>query len=167
MIKLQRYMPVLAAEIKGELIPIWDENLIFNKADGNYPEELTNQQGDKFINIHEVAFDLKEKKLVQPTILDYYSNIKLRFNNGDTVLVESEKDYRTLYESTIVEVVYEKYTSYIRKGKKFDRAYRAYFPNLEKLPNTLFHIKVWEPSYVLSDGRVIEYEHQLYKKEIK
>lgn len=162
---IKRYLTVQAIKTKNnELIPIWDERIIFEKTE-MYGNVIT-LKDDIFrnhFNLVECIFDLKTKKLEVGIELDYYpSENDLDYKKGEVVLYE--KSTRRLSEAKITEVVYEEYEMMIKRGRKLDNYWISRFKEIQFDGDTLYAMKQWKPFYVLDNGTKIEWSHQLYHK---
>ena len=162
--EIKRHIVVQAIKTReNELIPIWDERIIFEKTEmyGN----AIKLKGDysNHYSLTECIYDLKTKKLGVGIEFDYYpTEDNLEFKKGQVVLFE--KSHRNLVEAKISEVVYEQYDLEIKKGSKLDKFWRIKFKDKIIDNNALYAIKQWKPFYVLDDGTKVEWTHQLYHK---
>jgi hypothetical protein len=162
---IKRYLTVQAVKTKNnELIPIWDERIIFEKTEmfGNVIT-LKDDFRSNHYSVVECIFDLKTKKLEVGIELDYYpSENDLEFKKGEVVLYE--KSTRRLSEAKITEVVYEEYEMTIKRGRKLDYYWISRFKEVQFDGDTLYAMKQWKPFYVLDNGTKIEWSHQLFHK---
>lgn len=149
---------------KNELIPIWDDRLVFEKSEmyGNIIKNK-NSNRETYNNVVECIYNLKTKQLEIGIELNYYpSEEDLEFKKDEIILFE--KSNRILEESKISQIVYEEYEIQIKRGKNIDTYWIKKF-NLEKIDeNALYAIKNWKPYYVLDNGIKIKWSHQLYHK---
>lgn len=163
--EIKRHIVVQAIKTReNELIPIWDERIIFEKTEmyGN-AIKLKGDYNSNHYNLIECVYDLKTKKLDLGVEFDYYpTEEELEFKVGEVVLFE--KSLRKLVETKISEVVYEQYDLEIKKGKKFDAYWRKLIKGIEIDDNSLYALKVWKPFYILDDGTKVEWSHKLYHK---
>lgn len=147
----------------NELIPIWDERIVFEKTEmfGNVIT-LKDDMLDKHYYMIDCIYDLKTRELKPGIELDIYPNEdSLEFKKGDDVLFEESN--RLLKDAKIVDIVYEEYDLTIKKGKKIEK----YYSNLidcEIDKDSLYAIKHWKPFYVLDSGEKVENTYKLYRK---
>lgn len=163
---IKRHIIIQAVKTKeNELIPIWDENVIFEKTEmyGNIIK-LKNKNSYGNFSLVECIYDLKTKQIELGIELNYYpkENDGLEFKIGEIVLFE--KSNRNLAESKISEVVYEVYDLEIKRGCKIDKWWIERLKDVEIDKDALYAIKIWKPFYILDNGRKIEWAHQLYHK---
>lgn len=161
--EIKRRVLIQAAQTeKNELIPIWDERLLFEKTE-MYGNIITLKGEYNHLKLVECIFDLKTRKLSMGIELDYYPDESvLEFKVGQDVYVD--KAYRKLTECKIVGIKYEKYQLEIVRGKAMSKWVIDKFKDLEIDGNLLYAVKHWNPIYVLSDGSAVEYSHQLFHK---
>lgn len=162
---IKRHVIIQAIKTKeNELIPIWDERLVFEKTEmyGN-TISLKGEYGH-YYNLVECIYDLKTKKIEVGIELDYYPK-NLEFKKDEIVLFELS--HRNLVEAKIVEIVFEEYEIEIKRGRKLDNYWLTIFKGVEIDENALYAIKQWKPYYVLDNGITIKWEHQLYHKQNK
>ncbi len=74
--------------------------------------------------------------------------------------------HRVLKEAVIKDIVYEDYDLSLVKGTKVDKYYQKYLKGVALEKDQMYAIKHWKPTYVLEDGEIIKWKHQLYKKPI-
>ena len=160
--ELQRYISVKAIKTKNnELIPVWDKRLEFE----NSKEYSTTLRFEwtEYGNLIDCLFDLKTKTLSMGIELNYYpkeSELEFRVNE----IVYHESSLRKLTEVTIVDIEYLSYELTVTKGKKIDSWWIKAFPDVELDRESLYAIKNWKPSFVLSNGVKTEWSHQLYHR---
>jgi hypothetical protein len=155
-----RYIPIQAIKTNdNSLIPIWDPRITFEKTE-MYGNQL-NFERERFYNTVECVFDIKTKQISIGIDLDYYP--KLEYAKDEKILHEVSN--RVLGEATIEKIVYEEYELEIIKGKKIENYWKTYFSEVVFLADSLYAIKKWKPFYVLNNGKIIEYSHQLYHKK--
>lgn len=163
--EIKRRIIIQAVKTKeNELIPIWDERIVFEKTEmyDNVIRLKDSYRHDHF-NLVECIYDLKTKQIEIGIELNYYPIEKdLEFKKGEVVLFE--KSHRNLAEAKISEVVYEEYEMEIKRGRKLDKWWVERFKDIEIEGNSLYAIKQWKPFYVLDNGTKIEWVHQLYHK---
>ena len=164
---IKRYMIVQGIQTgKGELIPIWDSRLKFEK-DDDCGEKLS-VSGDYHycFSLVDMVFDLKTKSISTGIVVDYYGdNSKSEFTKGQVVLVESGKQHRHLVKTKIDDIIFEEFDIEIRRGKKMDywvKIFNDIYPELEIVPDQLYCIRLWKPTYVLKNGIKTSYNHQLF-----
>lgn len=161
---VKKFITVLAVKTKkNEIIPIWDERVVFEKTRDCGDAVKIKGDYEEYFNLIEVVYNLKDKTISLGIELDFYPD-KLTHNIGDEVYFECQ--HKTIYESKIVDIVYKTSDLIISKGKKMGSWYIKYFndKNIEIDPNAIYCIKQHKPTYVLENGKEVEYEYQLYKK---
>lgn len=159
--ELKRYIvvPVIITQDKT-LIPLWDERVKCEKGEYDWQAKIEggNWRGETVV---EAIFDLKTKTLSLGTEIDYYPETK-EFKEGDTVLYEIT--YKEWGLSKIHQIVFEEYDLDIRRGKKLDHWAKRVVEekgNIEK--DMIYCVKQWKPYYLLENGEVIQWDHQLKK----
>ena len=163
---IKRYMIVQGIQTKtGELIPIGDNRLKFDKDDDCGPKLSVSGDYESYYQLIDMIFDLKTKTISSGIPVDYYGDKnKLEFTKEQVVLVESGK-YRHLVKTKIIDITYDEFDIEIRKGKKlehWDKIFKEIYPDMKIIPDQLYCIKLWKPTYVLENGIKITYEHQLF-----
>ena len=149
---------------EGELIPIWDDRISFEKTE-MYGNRIILKGGrNEYYSLVECIYDLKDRKLEVGIELNYYPE-KTEFEKGESVFFE--KSNRILEEAKVSDIVYETYDMQITKGGKLSNWTLNYFKDVEIDKNSLYAIKMWKPFYVLDNGIKIEWAHQLYHKYSK
>lgn len=163
--EIKRRVLIQAVQTKeNELIPIWDERLLFEKTE-MYGDIITvnGEHNHNHLKLVECIFDLKTKKISMGIELDYYPDESaLDFKVGQDVYVD--KAYKKLAECKIVGIKYEKYDLYIVRGKDMSKWMVASFKDIEIDGKLLYAVKQWKPIYVLNDDSSVEYSHHLYHK---
>lgn len=162
---IKRYMIVQGIQTqKGELIPIWDNRLKFDKDDCGDMVRISDEF-DSYYSLVDMIFDLKTKTISSGISVDYYGDEKkLEFTKEQVVLAESGQ-YRHLVKTKIVDITFDEFDIEIRRGKKLDywvKILKETNPELEIVPDQLYCIKLWKPTYVLENGTKTSYVHQLF-----
>ena len=165
MIILQRFIVIQAIKTNNnELIPIWDKRVSFEKT--NDYGNVINIKDDyhNYCILTECVYDLKTKELSIGIELDLYPDLnKLSYKKDDIVYVEA--GHHELYEAKIVDIIFEEFDLDIKRGKKLDSFYIEKFKNITIDKEAIYAIKKWKPFYKLDNGKIIEWEHELYKKK--
>lgn len=162
---ITRYIiiPAIIAE-KNELIPIWDERIVFNNSE-EYGNFITFKDRIKHFNITECIYDLETRKIEIGIEANHYSDInKLKFKVGEQILFE--KSHRILEERTIVDIIYENYDLVIQRGKNLSQWERSYIKDVEINPDLLYAIKSWLPTFVLDNDVKVNNEYDMFHKHI-
>lgn len=166
---LRRYINVQGIRTNdGKLIPIWDKDLVFenNKEAGCGASVRVPNDYHTYFSLIDLVFDLKTKEISTGIIVDYYGeDSKSEFKKGQVVLVEDGKNFRHLVKTKVVDIVFEDYDIEIKKGKKLDywvKIFQNIYPEMEIIPDQMYCIRLWKPTYVLENGFRTTYPHQLY-----
>lgn len=152
-----RYIPIKAGKEKytDKLIPFWELNYKDHHLYG--PSYFYN---DYQIGTIECYWDIKEKKIYTGIVLNHYLDIFWQI--GETVLVPTEKyEDREYCVDVITEVVFEKYTTEIQFGRKFEDYEKRRWPEVK--PDKLYEIRKWEPTYVMKSGVKIDRSYNMKK----
>lgn len=155
-----RYITIQAILTEdGELIPLWDSRIKFEKSDyyGDYYEL---DGSHKMYNPIECIFDTKDKKISGGLELNY-DDVNEIYNVGDVVLYETS--HHVLSEKTIVDIVYKNFSTTIKKGKKLDNYITVNFPDVIIEPNTIYIVKCYTPTFILNDGKEVDLTYSFYK----
>lgn len=161
---LSRYITIQAVKTKkNELIPFWDKRVKFVDSE-HYGKYLELDNGyDKYDSLVDCIYDMKTGEINAGVELNCYKTIEeLKFKIGESVLLE--KSHRELYETKIVDIVFEKYDLSIKKGSKFHNYEKGMFKDIAIEKDTIYSIKTWEPTYILEDGKRVDFELNLYRK---
>lgn len=162
MLEQSRLITIIAAVFKYEMrmiyIPFWE----LKWKDNEYilPEKY---QGCNF-DVIECMWDVKK----QEVFLGIVKEIKYLpeyFKIGDTVLY-SESHLKPGIISTIEDIVFEQYDSYVRKYKDIEPCYIKAFTQEECLdakPKDIFELRVFKPWFKLATGDLVKYDMYLYK----
>ena len=156
---VRRYIVIPAIKEGEKLIPIWDKELIYEKDE--YGETLR-LDFEKHSNLTNCIFDLKTKNLSMGIELDFKPT-ETNFKKGDAVYVETDS-FRVLREDYIKDIVFENYEINAFKGSEVYGYLKEFFANFNFDHNTLYAIRIWKPTYILSDGTKVEWEHKLFHK---
>jgi len=162
---VKRRILIQAAQTKeNEIIPIWDDRLIFD--DNEYYGKriiLKDSPSEEQLKHIECVFDLKTKKIEKPIILDFKRDSNsLDFKKDEIVLFE--KSHKCLIETKISGIEHIEYDTHIKLGSKLDTYWKELFDDVKFENDILYCIKEWRPVYVLASGHKTEWAHQLYKK---
>lgn len=147
------------------LIPIWDERVRFEKTE-MYGNILTLDGVSRMMNtdVVECIYDLKTKKLELGVELNYYPDEStLTFKKGQAVFVETQP--RVLTEAIISDIIYTEYNLTIARGNKVDSWIANKFKEIKFEKDQIYSIKYWKPFYLLDNGTIIEWEHNLFIKK--
>jgi hypothetical protein len=163
--EIKKYMHIQAICTKeNELIPIWDDRITFNKSE-DYGEWVM-VKGDafhKYFNFIDCVFNLKTKTIELGIEIDNFPlENDLQFKVGQKVYFK--KKYRKLAEATIAEIIYTEYELEVVKGKKLDSRLVEKYKDMEIEGDAMYAIKHWKPFYLLDNGTVVKWKHELYAK---
>ena len=166
----QRYYLIQGVKTKdNEIIPIWDERLSLIK--NFYLSNEITIKGKSYnqnlgIKVIECLYDLKTKKILNGVNLDYYPSLdELEFKKEEVVFCYVEKEYNTLFETKIVDIVYEDFSLEINKGKNLDIIWYDRFEDVPIDDNILYAIKIWKPYYILQNGFKVKFSNYLHHKQ--
>ena len=160
---IKRYIEIQAFLTKTkELIPIWDERLIFEKTE-NYGNQISIRNTSEYgYSLVSAIFDLKSKTISMGIELNYYPQEKeIEFKKCEIIFYEI--NVNTFAESKIKEIVFETYELEIVKGKKMHNFYKTALEK-EIEPEMLYSIKRWNPSFILENDVKIDSKYQLKHK---
>lgn len=158
---LRRYITIPAIQLEdNRILPIWDDNLKYEKHE-LYGKRMVTEDGVYSNHLIEVILDLKTREISRGVVVDIYpDDDKLDYKIKEGVYRKMSGG--KLKEDVVIKIIYEEYDDTILKGSKIVK--RKYYPEMECDPNTLYCLRYWKPFYVMSDGTVIEYAHELYGK---
>lgn len=158
-----RYIDILAINVKGELIPIWE----FNYEKTEYETECYTHN-DRYGTYNDSSvisckYDMLTKEVVR------YETISLdnkpKFDIGETCFIEvSGHVLRPCKVKEIVrgKICYDKVVK-IKEILSWSKQCTSEVP-LDKLDkNIKYNLMVYDPKYIMEDGTECEWEHQLYK----
>lgn len=158
----KRYITVAAliTDDKKTIIPLTNPDVIYCKGVDGMHYYIHNNE--RFHRVDQAVYDTREHKLLFGVEIDIYPDIdRLDFKVGTKVLFE--KTHRVLVERTIKEIVYTDFDLSIHKGKKLEKYYKDNIKDIQIEDETMYAIKHWKPYYLLDDGTIVEYNHQLWK----
>jgi len=159
-----QFVIVKGIQNKNDIIPIWDENIVFNQ-DENMGDSYTlkNDHFFKTYNLVDCVFDVVTKQISLGTTIDIYpEQDKLEYVKGEILLYE--KSHRKLKESKLVDIIYEEYETKILRTKDLvDYPYYTKYLSKEFTLDAIFCFRIWKPTYVTEDGFKTIWSHQLYK----
>lgn len=165
---INKYITVPAIVTEDHKIyPLWSLDVKFIEGDEEYSHCLKIKNNYKeYHNIKDVILNIETKELSLGIDIDIYPDKdRLEYKIGQQVLYESKR--RILKHSEIKDIIYEEYESVICKGKNIEDSYYYRYVDINSIKvNDIYNFKVWKPYYVMTDGTVIKWEHQLYKYEI-
>lgn len=161
---IKRYITIQAIKTnKNEIIPIWDDRIIYEKSDHSGEYLKLNGNYEKYYTFIECLYDLKTKQISAGIDINIYPSIEeLRFKIGEVVYFEF--DQKQIREEKIEQIVYEKYDLRIKKGKKIEQSYINKIKDIQIEDDSLYSIKTFIPTYILSSGQRVDYDLYLYKK---
>jgi len=159
---IERYIITQGVKTKeNTIIPIWDERLVFEKSEHGNIIKMKGSDFVEYFSLIECIYDLKKKKIEIGIELNVYPiENNINFKKGEEVYFES--DFRTLTCSKIKDIIYVDYELVIKKGRSFDKFEKDIEKDIEINKDSLYAIKRWKPYYELENGKIIEWEHQLY-----
>lgn len=160
---IKRHITVQAVLTEdNKLIPIWDNKVIFTNTE-MYGEVIT-LEGDnrhKHQRVVECVLDIQTKELSLGIELNYYPT-ETQYKKDEVVY--HEKSFKRIQEVTIKEIVFEKFDTTIDRGNRLEDYWKQHFKHESFDSNTIYCIKNWKPTYILSNGVKVDWEHQLFKK---
>ncbi len=163
-LKEKRYLPTFCIKTDdNKFYPFWELEYV---NDEDYGEGFNHKESYKHhSDLIECYWDTKDKKLVFGITKDVFPK-KTRHSIGDHVFAEAS--YDTFYEAEIVDIKFEKFDVYIKKFKKLEQYERNDFFTTEELKSCgdtdIYEFRIFQPTYVLDDGKEIVWEHQLKNK---
>lgn len=162
--EVTRYIITLAVlNDEKKLIPFWDDKCIYKKGEYGEVISLSDSSIKETYSFVECVYDLKKKQLEMGIELNHYPSEKdIPFKINESVFVEQQ--HRYLVEAKVVEIIYEDFSVEIKRGKKLDDWWSKRFKKVNFEPNLIYVIKIWKPYFLLDNGTVIKYEHELFHK---
>lgn len=160
----RRYIMVPVIIYENDIIPIWDEKLKYEKhplyGKGLWDEE----NGKHHIMYTEAVYDIKKRKIIKGIIIDCYPDEHLEFAINDEVY--RDVDRKGLKKDKVKDIIFKEYEDTIYKGSKLIDSYKTdKFGDVTIDPYQMYCLRNWKPFWVMeSDGEIIEWAHQLYKK---
>lgn len=159
--EIKRYITIQAVKTRKDIIvPIWDERLQFS---------ISEDVGERFYfenryyyNTIECIYDLETKKISTGIEIDHIPS-ETEFQKGETVYYEIS--HRSLSESKIVDIKFEKFESVISKGRDIDIYYKKHLDLKDLSDDYIYCLKIFKPTYILENGEEIEYEYKLNHKK--
>lgn len=144
----------------NELIPLWDDMILFETDECGYSEITLKDNKQISLDIVECIYDLKDKTLSHGIELNVYPSEKdLPYKKGDTVLLET--GYHALMKTIISDIKYKTYDIDIIKGNVVRNDYPENgLDNIDD--NALYIVKYWKPTYIFDNGLETEAEYKLY-----
>lgn len=167
MSSINRYIPIKAIKTSdNELIPFWDKSISYREDEDCGRGANIKGHYHSYYNFVDCVYDTETGKVEGGIYIDYYPDANhLEFKKGQDVFFE--KKHRVLGESKIKEIVYEEFELSIHKGKDISEYYQKTYVNINFESETLYAFKQWKPFYLLDNGVLIKWTHQLYHKENK
>lgn len=164
---LERYIVVQGVKLRDNtIIPIWDTRINFEETE-DYGNKIaiSGMSHERIYDTVQCIYDLKTKTISIGVELDYYPLNDLNSFKVDEIVLY-EKSNRTLKESKIVDIVFEKYDLYIRNGCDLENNYRSLLKETTIVDNCIYAVKYWQPYYILEDGTKITSYIYLYHKNL-
>ena len=165
---MERYIRIEAVKADNgrKLIPIFELSARLDE-DG-YIELYTKDRKETFGLTDEpvsVLYDLLEKKIVGPgRTIDILE--ECRYEVGDEVLVDSEKEARALCIDKIKDIKIGR-LNYVDYAKKEEFERRNYHETIVSdtgdKDSDIVQVNMYNSKYILESGREIEWEHQIHK----
>ena len=156
---VKRYLQIQAIRYQDQLIPVWDEKVIYEKND--YFGSQYKYNG-LFCECVTCYYDTKKKAIFLGVEINYNPPLeKLQYKINETVLIETDK-FRELKEVKIVNISFDEYEERIIKGKDLEGYEAMYNMTFER--NQIYHVKTWKPTYHFSDNSSTSRDHTMYKK---
>ena len=165
---VERYIFTQGVKLKdNSIIPICDERIVIEESQ-DYSNYITikGMPHEEIHYIEECIFDLMTKTISSGISLDYYEDNKANggFTIGESVMYE--KSSRLLKEAKIIDIVFENFNLYIRKGNNIEHGYKSFFKDIQFDDKVIYAIKCWNPSFILDDGTKINHYTNLFHKAV-
>jgi hypothetical protein len=145
------------------IIPIWDSRVTYEDHELYGPSYKLDKDREPLVD---VLFNVNTKQLSLGINIDFYDSL-FDFIVGETVYVNVKK---TVYKSSIKEIIYTDYKLNIYQGKDLEQwlidKIKKQYPDIQLTVDGLYSIKDWIPYYLLEDGRLIKWKHELFKEFI-
>ena len=159
--ELKRYITIQAVKTRKDIIiPIWDEHLQFSISED--VGERFYFEGSYYYNTIECIYDLETKKISHGIEIDHIPS-ETEFQKGETVYYEIS--HRSLSESKIVDIKFEKFEMDVIKGDKLDEYYKKRLNLTDIVSDNIYCLKSYNPTYVLENGVEIDNEYKLNHKK--
>ena len=145
------------------IIPIWDRRVTYEDHELYGPSYKLNRDREPLVD---VLFNVNTKQLSLGVNIDFYDYL-FDFNVGETVYVKVKE---AVYKSSIKEIIYTDYRLDVYKGRDLEQwlidKIKKHYPSMQITVDGLYSIKYWIPYYLLEDGRLIKWKHELFKELI-
>lgn len=161
--RVSRYILVEGVKTKdNQILPIWDSRINYTKSD-DYGDMLSVEDNRNIIDTIECIYDIKTKTISAGVEINIYPSLdEMKLKKGEKVLYE--KTHKHLFETSIIDIEYNRFDLSIYKGKKIDKWWLDKIKDITIEKDGLYAVKLWKPTYVLENGVKTEYEHQLFHK---
>lgn len=161
----KRLIPALCVQVNdNEFKPVWELEYVKSDTYGEGFRAKDDSHCEIWGNMIECYWDTKKHKIVFGKIKNIIPD-KTTYVKGESVYVETERLANTFYESVVVDILFEKYETYITHVKKLrDFEIKKYFGDEVVDQNDIFELRHYKPTYVLAEGRKVEWEHMLKHK---
>lgn len=142
----------------NKIIPFWELPPF------EYFEDVNNvYYNNNLTYLQDVIYDLENKTLSTGILLEYNVDINdLEYKIGEECYFETSS--RKLSSTTIKDILFDNFTSYIMFGKKLGNYWKNRFKNVKFEDDKLYWIKEFNPTYVLKDGTKVDNPFKLFKK---
>lgn len=142
----------------NKIIPFWEL----------HPFEYFEDVNNVFYNnnntpLQDVIYNLENKTLSTGILLEYNKDINdLEYKIGEECYFETVS--RKLSLTTIKDILFENFTSYIMFGEKVGIYWKNKFKDVKFEDEELYHIIEFSPTYILEDNTKVENPFKLFKK---
>lgn len=148
---------------KSKYIPIWElEGNV-----GDYGFEY-NVKGDfnsfSENSLVDVYYDINTKEINTGEIIEYKNKEKELPKIGSDVFYENLK--HIIKKAKLIGIKWEVQFNYINMGEHIDREYNYYTKNIKLDYNKLYHIKIYEPRYIIEGEKHAIYPYAIKKVEL-
>lgn len=161
----KRFIPTQCLQVSDkDFVPFWQLDYVKDEMCGEGFKQKDSWQVS-YNKLIDCYWDTKKHVIVFGKVKNFYPE-KIAFQKDENVFVEDSHD--VYYEAQIVEILFEEYETMVIKIKKKSQSEIKWYFTLEEqkelVIGDIYEIRSFKPTYVLSDGRKITYDHQLKHK---
>ncbi len=132
---------------KEKFIPIWE--LEFEKHEDYGPQYKVKDDWHTFSEsaLADVYYDINTKKITSGEVIDFKNKEDKLPKVGN--LIFYEKDHNLIKRAKLLDIKWVVDQNYIGLGQKVEKNWLYYVKGIKLDYNKLYHIKVYEPRYII------------------
>lgn len=147
---------------KEKFIPIWE--LEFQEHEDYGPQYKIKEEWSTYSesSLSDVYYDINTKKITSGEIIEYKNTNNIP-KIGDFIFYDN---YKVIKRAKLLDIKWVIDQNYIHKGEYIKDNYKYYVKDVKLDYNKLYHIKVYEPRYIIEGEDKQIWPHALKTVEL-